>query len=200
MILFFDTLTTFIRFITSVLNLPRKKKEVTKHTIDERDYCSICFDDSSLKIYVTPNSESFTFPIINFDWQFFDETVSEVKFIDKDLPDIWCVNLPAEALEINIEPLIESCLQPFILKGRSRFEAIESLKIECRYANGRYQRQAISPFLHQQLNKRLTEILIEQRAEQRQIFYQKISKVFISIILVLKGKNPLTRYDKWKTY
>lgn len=157
---------------------PEKTPKKQPKSLDETPYCSLkLLASNKLELTITPNSDGFTFPLVEIDWFFFDETVSAIEPINKTIPKIWRINSPAEVIEINVESLIDRCLDPWILKGRSRFEAVESLKLQCCYSNGRYQWIKQMPdMLTNQLNTRLSEILHAQRAERRRQRYKKIMR------------------------
>jgi hypothetical protein len=139
-----------ITAVSNLLNIkeklfPQNREEAKEQKIDD-DLSIYCFlylehayselaEKETLELMITRRS-NFTIPIRHLDWLFEENQLETIKPKSCEIPQLLQIN--SEGLVITIEPdtVLEKQIQYRQLKGRTLKNALDSLYLQCTYANG----------------------------------------------------------------
>ena len=153
-----SSVTTFSHILNIKERLFPRNKEAASSIEDDSDalkYCSLLLEHSydpgdmgsiekeKIELVIAKKS-GFTIPISHLDWMFMDCKLDSLKPINSDLPELFLVKDDGCIFHLRLEDILQAHIKYLELKGRKLRKSLDSLAIQCTYADN-YKQTVVAP-------------------------------------------------------
>jgi len=150
--------TAFSHILNIKEKLFRRNKEIASTVEDNPNtekYCSLFLEHSydpgdigsnekeRIELVLAKKSE-FTIPIRHLDWIFMESKLDSLKPVNFDIPQLLLVGDEGSILVLELNQILKNHIEYLNLKGKKIKKALESMAIQCTYADG-YKQTVMAP-------------------------------------------------------